>query len=105
MANGTGGRHTLVWPAKTDGFALAVQQILSNWPGFIVSVTPTVPSSGLNNGQTRPSRKSAQRQKSEETLKTSAGTGIYEAERKAGKPAFILLTREIHSGLKWVEVD
>ena len=38
------GRHTLVWPAKTDGFALAVQQILSNGRDFIVSVTPTVPS-------------------------------------------------------------
>jgi hypothetical protein len=39
------------------------------------------------------------------TLKTSTGTGIYEAKEKARKPAFILLTREIHSGLKWVEVD
>src|SRR5262245_20022781 len=34
------------------------------------------------------------------TLKTSTGTGIYEGQRKADKPTFILLTREIHSGLK-----
>jgi hypothetical protein len=57
----------------------------------------------LNNGR-RPPKKSAQRKK-RRTLKTGAGTGIYEAKEKPTKPAFILLTCEFHSGLKWVEVD
>jgi hypothetical protein len=33
------------------------------------------------------------------------GDGNLQIERKARKPAFILLTREMRSGLKWVEVD
>jgi hypothetical protein len=33
------------------------------------------------------------------------GKGNLRGQRKAAKPAFILLTREIPSGLKWVEVD
>jgi hypothetical protein len=97
-------RHTLVWPAKTEGFALAVQQILFNGRNSIASVTPTGAIAGLNKDQTaRPeSQRSAEKTKNSQN---EHGGGNLRGQRKAGKPAFILLTREIHSGLKWVEVD
>ena len=43
MTNGTGTRHSRM-AARTDGFALAVQQIFPNGWDSIVSVTPTMPS-------------------------------------------------------------
>lgn len=97
------GRHTLVWPAKTAGFALAVQQILSNGWNSTISVAE-VAIVRLNNGQTaRPeSQHSAEKTKNSQN---EHGDGNLRGQRKARKPAFILLTREIHSGLKWVEVD
>ena len=58
----------------------------------------------LNNGQTaRPeSQHSAEKTKNSQN---EHGDGNLRGQRKAYKPAFILLTGEIHSGLKWVEVD
>ena len=43
MTNGTGTRPSSL-AARTDGFALAVQQIFPNGWDSIVSVTPTMPS-------------------------------------------------------------
>ena len=44
MTNGTGTPHSSL-AVKTAGFALAVQQILSNGWNSTVSVAPTLPSS------------------------------------------------------------
>ena len=58
----------------------------------------------LNNGQTGRSESQHSAEKTKDS-QNEHGDGNLRGQRKARKPAFILLTREIHSGLKWVEVD
>jgi len=57
------------------------------------------------NDRQRPFRKVGTMPKKRKNSQNERGDGNLRARRKAGEPAFILLTREIHSGLKWVEVD